>query len=366
MNTGIKILTILGVNFTIVAPLLFIQEWTNISFRDTGQIGDTIGGTTAPIIGILSIILLIYTLWEQIKFNQKQKEISTDEQFKSTFFNLLQVQRDILEKIYGKFTYLGFMTYEENSWKKGKIEVTKKGKEFLTINNGDEDVKGLDFFKAARFQLVQIFQALDNVEYFNNYESERAFDEEMSLQSTIISSSNMPPEFEKEQDERIQNTKTPFKLAYTNDKYGISKFAFDEYKKISDDKKIGLAYAFFFNKYEGVGYYFRHIYQILKFIKLNEDEKIESFGKKITDIDKKKIQSQFRQYAQFIQAQMSTDELLLLFYNSFTFEKAQKLITHYDLLENLTIQNLIKKEHNCKSELKLKDKTNLFLDMIKK
>lgn len=95
-------------------------------------------------------------------------------------------------------------------------------------------------------------------------------------------------------------------------------------------------------------------------------KKIESLGKKNTDIEKNKIHSQFRQYAQFIQAQMSTDELLLLFYNSFTFEKAQKLIRHYDLLENLTIQNLIKKEHNCKSELKMKDKTNLFLDMIKK
>jgi hypothetical protein len=368
MNTGIKILiiTILGIIFTIIAPLLFIQEWTNISFRDTGQIGDTIGGTTAPIIGILSIILLIYTLLEQIKFNQKQKEISTDEQFKSTFFNLLQVQRDILEKISGKFTYLDFMTYKENSWKKGKIEITKKGKEFLTINNGDEEVKGLDFFKAARFQLALIFQALDNEKYFNNYNGEEAFDKEMELQSTIISSSNMPPEIEKEQDERIQNTKIPFKLAYINDKYEISKFAFDEYKKISAGKKIGLAYAFFFNKYEGVGYYFRHIYHILKFIKQNEDEKIESLGKKITDIEKNKIHSQFRQYAQFIQAQMSTDELLLLFYDSFTFEKAQKLIIHYDLLENLTIQNLIKKEHNCKSELKMKDKTNLFLDMIKK
>ena len=212
MSTGIKILiiTILGIIFTIIAPLLFIQEWTNISFRDTGQIGDTIGGTTAPIIGILSIILLIYTLLEQIKFNQKQKEISTDEQFKSTFFNLLQVQRDILEKISGKFTYLGFMTYEEHSWKKGKIEVTKKGKEFLTINNGDDEVKGLDFFKAARFQLALIFQALDNEKYFNNYNGEDAFDKEMELQSTIISSNNMPPEIEKEQDERNSDLKVNF------------------------------------------------------------------------------------------------------------------------------------------------------------
>lgn len=301
MSNLIKAIIIVGVILTFIAPVILVQDmykildsnyipeflskllynikWEKLNFNNTGQIGDTIGGVTAPFIGIISIILLVYTLREQIKFNKKQKEISSDEQFKSTFFNLLQVQRDIIEKISGKFTYLGIMTYEEHSWKKGKIEVTKKGKEFLTINNGDDEVKGLEFFKAARFQLALIFQALDNEKYFNNYDGEVAFEKEMELQSTIISSSNMPPEIEKEQDERIQNTKIPFKLAYTNDKYDISKFAFDEYKKISADKKIGLAYAFFFNKYEGVGYYFRHIYQILKFIKQNEDEKNRVFRK---------------------------------------------------------------------------------------
>ena len=42
----------------------------NTDFTNTGQIGDTIGGITAPIIGLISIILLYKTLKEQQKFNR--------------------------------------------------------------------------------------------------------------------------------------------------------------------------------------------------------------------------------------------------------------------------------------------------------
>lgn len=366
MNKGIKILTYVGIVLTIFAPLLFIQEWTGISFNDTGEIGDTIGGTTAPIIGLLSIILLIYTLLEQVNFNKKQKEISTDEQFKSTFFNLLQVQRDILGKITGSFTYLGMFVHEEHSEKKGKIEVTRLGKEFVTIKDNNEEVSGIEFFKAAKYQLKCIFKSLDYNTFHENYDLERAFEEENRLETELFHGNNIPEEIEKAQEEEIINTRMPFASAYINDKYGITKFIFEQYKQLNEEKRIGLSYACFFNKYESVGYYFRHLYRILKFIKKNEDDKIQALGTKASELEKKDIHDQFKQYAQFIQAQMSTDELFLLYYNCFTFDKALKLITHYDLLENLTIQNLIKKEHNCKPELKLKDKTNLFLDIIRK
>lgn len=130
---------------------------------------------------------------------------------------------------------------------------------------------------------------------------------------------------------------------------------YDKYISLTLQKQIGLAYAIFYNKYENVGYYFRHLYQIMKFIKQNEDDKLKHLGKSLVDSDKALIHNQYKQYAQFIQSQMSTIELLMLFYNSFAFKKMQELVIHYDLLENLTIQNLIKKEHNCISELRLKD-----------
>ena len=47
--------------------------------QDTGAVGDTIGGTTAPIVGLISIFLLIWTLIEQKKSNDKQIHFMQDE-----------------------------------------------------------------------------------------------------------------------------------------------------------------------------------------------------------------------------------------------------------------------------------------------
>jgi hypothetical protein len=326
-----------------MVTILFTQGWADCDFIKTGQIGDTIGGTTAPIIGILSIFLLFYTLWEQIKFNKKQKEISIDEQFKSVFFNLLQVQRDILEKVSGSFTYLGVGVDMEH---------------FRTV-------EGFDFFKLAKHQLRLIYQALDSEEYFSNYDGERAHYEEEQLEHVLPYYGDISLEEDKRRSELIFEMRKPFQIAHTNDKYQISEKAYKKYKEMSEDKKIGLGYVFFFYQFESVGCYFRHLYHILKFIKKNEDDKISLLEKKSPQESRDGIYEQFKQYAQFIQAQMSAEELLLLFYNCFAFEKIQKLIVYYDLLENLNVQDLMKKEHNCKPELKLKDKHNLFLDLIK-
>lgn len=106
MNLKNKIILILAVVFTIVAPFLFTRDLGLVSFENTGQIGDIIGGITAPIIGVLSICLLYRTLNDQTDFNQKQSIIANNEQFKSTLFLLLQEQRDIMYKLQGKFDYL--------------------------------------------------------------------------------------------------------------------------------------------------------------------------------------------------------------------------------------------------------------------
>lgn len=142
MKKIIIIMIAIGIVFALIAPFVFTRTGlAYLDFRETGQIGDTIGGITAPIIGILSVILLFYTLWEQIVFNKKQKEISSNEQFKTTFFNLLQVQREILEKIAGHFSYLGNFVYEEYPETNNKIKITRKDqktnidKEIATINN---------------------------------------------------------------------------------------------------------------------------------------------------------------------------------------------------------------------------------------
>lgn len=64
---------------TIIAPWLLTRGWFGIDFTETGQVGDTIGGLTAPFLNLLSVTLLYLTLKDQIKINERQ-ELSLKDQ----------------------------------------------------------------------------------------------------------------------------------------------------------------------------------------------------------------------------------------------------------------------------------------------
>lgn len=59
----------------VLSPIILTRPAISsiFDFTLTGQIGDTIGGITSPIIGILSVILLYLTLKQQNEINAEQK-----------------------------------------------------------------------------------------------------------------------------------------------------------------------------------------------------------------------------------------------------------------------------------------------------
>lgn len=69
------VIILIGCILIIIAPSILTLPWRdevlglNTNFKSTGQIGDTIGGITAPIIGLVSIWLLYITFKKQQKFN---------------------------------------------------------------------------------------------------------------------------------------------------------------------------------------------------------------------------------------------------------------------------------------------------------
>ena len=74
--------------FAVCAPFLYTRPifGDEVIFDHIGEIGDTIGGLTAPVIGLLNAVLLYLTLREQFEFNEKQKKSVKEDQFKNTFF----------------------------------------------------------------------------------------------------------------------------------------------------------------------------------------------------------------------------------------------------------------------------------------
>lgn len=137
----IGIVTATFLIIVIALPILLTRTWGPdcLKFSEsTGWIGDTLGGITAPFIGFVNIILLIWTLHKQIDFNKKQLTEQKNEQFKAAFFQMLQTQRELLHEVKGAFLSRNM---------KGNVIGGK--------------VAGLDYFRDAGLELKTIFDVLD-------------------------------------------------------------------------------------------------------------------------------------------------------------------------------------------------------------
>ncbi|NKB19258.1 MAG: hypothetical protein GKS01_01825 [Alphaproteobacteria bacterium] len=97
-----------------------------------------------------------------------------------------------------------------------------------------------------------------------------------------------------------------------------------------ENEIIELAYGEFWKRYQtDLGHYFRFLYTIFKFVKESE------------------VEDQ-RQYTNILRAQLSDDELLVLFYNcisEYGVEKFKPLAEEFTLFNNLPKQRLCQPEH---------------------
>lgn len=67
-----SIIILFGIILMVVPPIIFTQYSYKYDFRHTGEIGDTIGGITAPIAAIIGAILIFVSFLEQWKANKIQ------------------------------------------------------------------------------------------------------------------------------------------------------------------------------------------------------------------------------------------------------------------------------------------------------
>ena len=143
LNKGWYVVIIVALFLTIIVSILYVltRTWGPECFKfneSTGWIGDTIGGITAPFIGLVNILLLIWTLHKQIEFNEDQLKTQRNEQFKAAFFQMLQTQRELLHEVNGTFLSRNM---------KGNVLGGK--------------VSGLDYFHDAGLELKTLFDVLE-------------------------------------------------------------------------------------------------------------------------------------------------------------------------------------------------------------
>lgn len=316
------------ISFLIILCLPFLltrNGWEILNFRETGQIGDTIGGITAPFIGFINVALLCYTLYCQNLSNREQTELTINEQFKSALFSLLTTQREIMQQVHSKFPFINIRD--------------------VRIRKYTDEQSGDVFLKSAIEQLHRIFFSLkyDNI----GVDDEIAENIENSIEREYyergINGVNVPQDLEAEFRKYCEGQRLPFIAGYYNQEYGVTEECIRQYKQEeSVQVKLVIAARLFFAKHRAVNRYYTHLYCLLKFIKDNEEDAIKRNEQKAWE-----IREHYRGYARFVQAQMSREEQLLLFYNSFLFPEMQELIIHYGILANLSEKDLIHKTHNC-------------------
>jgi hypothetical protein len=77
LGKRIELLLIFGITLTILSPWIFTRSIGFLDFQNTGEIGSTIGGVTAPITSLIGAFLIYYALVAQRQANKIQSENNT-------------------------------------------------------------------------------------------------------------------------------------------------------------------------------------------------------------------------------------------------------------------------------------------------
>lgn len=257
--------------------------------ESTGVIGDTIGGITAPIVGILGAILVFYALLEQIKANKiitdqfiEQKKITHRQNFEQTFFSMLNIHHEIINNIES-------MPYDI---------YLKVGKEYDLEEFDQEDRNKIVLLNSVYDGMIELNAKPEKGRAFFQYSS-------VALLRGIYVA------------DLIGGIRPDAKLTtYKNLKTGET---FDSY--------LGDVYKDLFHQLDTyLGHYYRNLYRIIKMI----DEQTFSENSR-EDYEIKYF------YTSIVRSQLSDDEIQWLFFNGlFDYgSKFKPLIEEYTLLKIL-------------------------------
>ena len=273
-------------------PYLFTLKG-HFDFRETGQIGDTIGGTMSPFVAILAALVTYAAFWVQYQANLDQRKDISKERIENRFFNMLEVYRqnasmleagkyhgkDAAEELLGEYFYTYSLTKEFFNLHFRKC---KKAQRNGFSNNVKEALKFLSVETREQHFLTRISYGF--FYYGKRYEFEPRIDEEKKLCELV---------------EIIKQDM----FAVKHDPQGFDYKSFYE-KEHTDIDLSDCPYNYppLIGHNNTLGCYFRHLYQLTQYVS-SINESIEN---EVEKYERMKI----------LRSQMSDFEQALLFYNS--------------------------------------------------
>ncbi|MDR1761499.1 MAG: putative phage abortive infection protein [Bacteroidales bacterium] len=152
----VRIATILAI-CAMFSPFIFTRASGIVDFSNTGEIGDTIGGLTAPFIGTISIIVMFLAFYMQLKANNILKSQFERNLFENQFFEMLKIHKEnsnvIINSFAEKEENMGFG--EEAAYRQWR-ENRKKGFEYL-VKKIDEEYEYAQKFNTEGEEQRKVF-----------------------------------------------------------------------------------------------------------------------------------------------------------------------------------------------------------------
>lgn len=278
-------------------PDYYLEKYQTSTYMVSGQIGDIVGGTTGPIIAIIAAYLTFLAFWMQYKANRQQREDISLERFENNLYEMLHLHRENLFDLScghssGRNAVLAFcyklkiLYYLIDSI----IELWPDADKKLFLFYCDKYNYSQSEAKNIIASNLLFYGANFSYSYDDKSDERRLYDK----LSRVIE--NFESDRTKISDKGCYDEHT-FSLLSEN----ISQFINEELTLGEVDKMV-LPDSLLCGYNEKLGVYYRHLYQIAKFVALKEG-----------------ISEQTRyQYMRLLRSQLSDYEQVLLYYNSLT------------------------------------------------
>lgn len=372
LKAGLKLVLTIGLVSIFILPFLFtrhsIFSWMDLSKQSA--VGDTINGIASPFIALLAAVLTFLAFYIQYKANEEQKrqfeKQATDtatERFESRFFEMIRIHRENVNVINSRdntsrndlfiamFFELKFIyNYAQNL--KSKLLADHA----LSQNLNKEEVFNIAytlFYSGANPDTerteVKIFQnvAPQNILFKHLNESLRAIREEYRTTLDIKKEeiAQLEEGGERELIKGKLSSKQNSKAYCFSKSNGYLSLKTHNIENPDAPVLFWLLKEPFTGHISELGPYFEHLFQTVKYLD-SQDGKIfliynmSNDSHSANDIP----ETQFN-YFKLLRAQLSTYQLLLIYYHSLSIhgdvwlnEKKGELLKKYKLLKKLPIQ----------------------------
>jgi len=289
--------------------------------QTTGQIGDTLGGTTAPYIGLTAIFITFVAFWVQFRANKQVQKQFAMQQFESQFYEMLRLHRlNVSEMKISGYEVLVSRTEETTDNNKKKS---------VTRSQSSKRTEGHKVFVTMSTELKCCYEFLEKyqADLGTNYAKKDLLGLAYRIfffgsSSELISSARIDNSFIEHCQRELRKVRIAHKTSFSQN---------NVYPGLNKDIKLYIKYSPFTGHESRLGHYYRHLYSSVKFVVEKEKTGLFDYQKA-------------RDYLKLLRVQMSNDEQLMLYYNysigfGSDWEK-REFLTKYRMLHNLPVNKV--------------------------